>query len=121
MITENDLLTFGRHIFTAIKRVPSDYLLSIAKHANALQPGLGEWIENNKSMLKSLRGKAMSNEGVNLNCGKYYYMSEEEANKYLKGIREYADKTEQKEKVPIRSYLCDKCGYWHITSQIKKF
>lgn len=51
-----------------------------------------------------------------IECQKVYFLSRKEANKRLKDIimngEMYADG-----KKPVRSYECDKCGFWHLTSQ----
>lgn len=44
--------------------------------------------------------------------GKFVYLTKKEARKALKKIRQ----TEQNHKKPIRSYECEECHWWHLTS-----
>lgn len=45
-------------------------------------------------------------------CDKIAYYCKKVANDALKIIRE----TEQDHKKPVRSYECEKCSQWHLTS-----
>jgi hypothetical protein len=52
-----------------------------------------------------------------MNCTKTGYMSEKFANEQIKEIKIKSSKS----KVPVRTYNCDKCGLWHLTSSPIRF
>ena len=45
-------------------------------------------------------------------CNRYAYPSKKAAKRHLKEI----SKKEQKHKKPERTYDCEFCGFWHLTS-----
>ena len=45
-------------------------------------------------------------------CEKVIYLSKKEARDALR----HARNTQQEHKKPVRSYECDKCSFWHLTS-----
>ena len=49
-------------------------------------------------------------------CKKVSFDSKEDANRRVKEI----DLEEKRDKNPIRSYRCEQCGQWHLTSVSKK-
>jgi hypothetical protein len=50
-------------------------------------------------------------------CAKVRYANEKYANEALKKIRA----TSSRSKIPTRSYLCNRCKAWHLTSETKTF
>lgn len=59
-------------------------------------------------------------------CGKVAYISRAEAKRALRNIRENAERIKKQKKSAYResvnrkedrSYQCDRCGFWHLTSQ----
>lgn len=48
----------------------------------------------------------------NLNCSKTKFSTEENAKFYVEKLK----KTSTRNKVPIRTYLCEHCLQWHLTS-----
>lgn len=46
-------------------------------------------------------------------CNKTYFTDEKAADEYLFKLHN----TSVRKRIPIRSYYCDKCGFWHLTSQ----
>jgi hypothetical protein len=53
---------------------------------------------------------------VSSSCGKTRYTSRAKANHALALIRHSG---EQRDKKPTRSYLCEFCHGWHLTSQAR--
>ncbi|MGZ4056367.1 MAG: hypothetical protein ACXVDZ_18260 [Bacteroidia bacterium] len=112
MYTDETLLTFGKHKFVRLCRVPADYLLNIYKDKNCQDKELLLYIENNLNKIKARQeGKIVVPELKKV-CEKITYISEKDAKHEIKKIRE----KEQEHKKPVRSYGCEKCGGWHLTS-----
>ena len=55
----------------------------------------------------------MANDPKILKCTKAKYRSEPDA---VFAINKIAD-TSKRKHIPVRAYLCGKCGLWHLTSQ----
>ena len=51
--------------------------------------------------------------------GKVCYLSESHANQVLLAARNLGETNRQQ--IPIRSYKCPFCEYWHLTKQNNKF
>lgn len=66
-------------------------------------------------MSRALRRKrkAKKNAGY-CKSGKFCYHSEGAADSHLEWFRKLPEKSE---KLPVRSYLCPHCGFWHLTSE----
>ena len=78
-----------------------------------------KWVENplRITLIARLRN-AIGYEPKYLNCSKIPFDTRELAKRELGRIREEAAQYKQKtDKIPIRSYECDRCGKWHLTSQ----
>lgn len=50
-------------------------------------------------------------------CPKEFFINESDAKYRLDYIRKMKVKHNGKNKIPVRAYECEKCGYWHLTSQ----
>jgi hypothetical protein len=53
-------------------------------------------------------------------CSKKGFVSEKEARTVLNQYKKHPKNRGQrfrKDKIPIRPYLCEKCGLWHFTSK----
>lgn len=129
--TDNTILTFGEHKFTALCRVPAQYLLNLYKNKNKHpDKDLMEYIEKNMDTLKSkLEGKTSypemdidfrlsgrSGNNIKLVCkhtDKIIYATQNEAKNEIKRIQNIEQKNKKK---PTREYECEKCGGWHTTS-----
>lgn len=114
MYDDNTILSFGKYKFTALCRVPSDYLLRIYKsgHYTNLSPELKEYIESNIEVILLRKQGIISPALFEFPCLKTTYPTENDAKKVLKQVRQII----QKHKKPIRAYACEKCGGWHLTS-----
>jgi hypothetical protein len=110
MYDGDHILTTGKYRFTALKRVPFDYLEDVYK-SGCKDKDLLEYIE--KNVLG--KQKEIIPEPLEFPCTKFTYLSKKEANADLNRIL----KVIKRDKKPIRSYQCDKCGFWHITSMEK--
>lgn len=116
MYNDNTPLPFGKYKFTALGRVPAAYLVELHRTRNYRgNEQLKDYIESN---LGSLADRA-EREGINAKvkkvrsvCRKQTFESEKAAKAELRRIRSL----EQKHKKPIRSYPCDFCGGFHLTS-----
>jgi hypothetical protein len=57
--------------------------------------------------------KAMNKEKLNIEfCPKTYFANERFANEYIAKLKA----TSERIKKPVRSYLCERCLNWHLTS-----
>lgn len=54
---------------------------------------------------------------ITCKTGKRCYTNKQDAIRDLQGLKHNAKK--RKDKIPIRWYVCDKCGYIHLTSEEK--
>ena len=45
-------------------------------------------------------------------CKKVYFATQKDADEYISKLQ----KTSKREKVPVNSYLCERCKAWHLTS-----
>ena len=79
------------------------------------------WIKNSsRTTLLTQLAKIVGYKPIIIECGKIPFFSKEMARKELKRIREEAELYGQKtDRIPIRSYECDKCSQWHLTSKQK--
>jgi hypothetical protein len=113
MYDGNTPIPFGKHRFTLLKNVPAQYLLDLLSQKNNkdVNKDVMEYIEQNLHFIKSKLGSTEPVEETKL-CDKIAYPTENDAKKHIREIR----KLEQKHKKPVRSYECEKCGGWHLTS-----
>jgi hypothetical protein len=49
--------------------------------------------------------------------GKSQYTNSREAHKALNKVANRSDK----DKIPVRTYFCDFCNFWHLTSKVEKW
>lgn len=134
---DNSILTSGPYAFTSLKRIPAKWLLNIynldktSKYPPRRKGGrhpdrkLIEYIERNLEAIKErefkpveevagLGHKRRGKNGIQLTCeatGKLLYASEKDAKKDLRAAQQSSS-----EKKPIRSYECEHCSGWHLTS-----
>lgn len=111
----NYIIPFGKYKFTALCRVPANYLLGLYGDKTKMEkyPEINAYIEANLTALIPKQAiKVHIVEPIAI-CDKQPYTDEEEAKKALKLIRQ--DKREHKK--PIRAYKCEKCRFWHLTSK----
>lgn len=112
MYTDETPLTFGKHKFVRLCRVPAEYLLNIYKTKNIKDKELIDYIEKNlEKIIARQEGKIIAPK-LEKTCEKITYISEKDAKFEINKIRE----KEQEHKKPVRAYECQKCGGWHLTS-----
>ncbi|HEY4715245.1 MAG TPA: hypothetical protein VIH31_01965 [Candidatus Paceibacterota bacterium] len=111
--TDTTLLLSGPYKFTALCRVPPEYLLSILKKKKFKDKALKAYIINNIELIKARsEGRAPIPQLTEVRCEKVTFLSPGEAKKELRRITKF----KQKRRKPIREYQCDKCHGWHLTS-----
>jgi hypothetical protein len=115
MSYDNWVIPFGKYKFTALCRVPANYLLGLYGDNGVMQihPEIKAFIEANKEKLIENQDKGDTAEDFRLPCDKIAFLSEEFAKEQLKLVR----KDNRDHKKPIRAYYCNKCGLWHLTSK----
>ena len=113
MYEDDTILTRGKYKFTALCRVPPEYLLNLYAKKNKANPELYEYIEKNLSLIKSRAIGALEIPELQIVCKKIVYSSEKVAKAELKRISEMKND----HKIPIRSYCCEVCGGFHLTSK----
>ncbi len=98
-------LNFGKYKFHRLKDVPDEYLKMIYQDKLSLSDELVIYIEEKLGIPKPTP--------LIVPCKKHAFPTKKEANFKLMWI----NKNEQEHKKPIRSYLCENCGQWHLTSK----
>jgi len=113
MYTDDTILTKGKYKFTVLCRVPPEYLLNLYAKKNKSNLELYEYVERNLSLIEARANGAVVIPELDITCQKIVYFSEKAAKAELKRIREMKnDHT-----IPIRSYQCEVCGGYHLTSK----
>jgi uncharacterized protein (DUF3820 family) len=118
--TDSSVLTFGEYKFTSLIRVPPKYLLDIYKTKNYPDKALITYIKENLDNIKARQSGELPTPRIELACKKLAYPTRKAARIALKDIRVKAERSEQKHKIPIRPYECDRCSGWHLTSMTKE-
>jgi len=111
MYTDDTILSFGKYKFTRLCRVPPDYLLKFS--IDKSHTDLHQYVVNNLEKIIMRMEGIVETPPFNFPCNKFFYACEKDAKQVLKKIIE----TDQEHKKPIRSYECEKCGGWHLTSK----
>ena len=109
--THDTLLTSGKHKFTRLCRVPPDYLLKFVKDKR--DRALHEYVMEHLEDITRRASDGDDPPALVPTCKKIQYLSKKEANAFLASIGDL----EQAHKKPVRSYECDVCGMWHVTSK----
>ncbi len=146
----NSKIKWGRYKRKKIKDIPIDYLVMQSKNLKTCSDEtLIDFIEKNLIILKQslLEGKTYvkdisfsqenkhieyvvpddykikkvtnfeKNQEVKCSTGKKGFSSQKDANTSIKTIRNHS---KTKYEIPVRSYLCDICKSWHLTSRHEK-
>lgn len=113
MYADHTILTKGKYKFTALCRVPPEYLLNLYTKKNKADPDLYDYVEKNLLLIKARATGVLKIPELDMTCNKIVYFSEKVAKDELKRIREM----DNDHKIPIRSYLCEVCGGFHLTSK----
>jgi len=108
------IIPFGKHRNKPLKELPKEYLVELYRHEDLMTkwPELKQYIEATYWLLLPLSQK-VEYKFEPLPCEKNAYVDEEAAKKALKLIKQ--DKRDHKK--PNRSYQCEICGFWHLTSK----
>lgn len=109
MLTDNDMLDYGRYKFIRLRNVPADYLITISKQ----DPKVLDYVNANLDKLMERRKEMPFANPEPPVCTKITYVNEKEAKRILKIARH----KKQNNKRPIRAYECNVCGGWHLTSK----
>lgn len=113
MYEDDTILTKGKYKFTALCRVPPEYFLNLYLKKNKSNLELYEYVEKNLSLIKARQIGALEIPELHIVCNKIIYSSEKVAKAELKRISEMKND----HKIPIRSYQCEVCGGFHLTSK----
>lgn len=125
MYTDNSILTWGKHKFTKLCRIPADYLLRLTD-CNCPDNELLKYIEFNKDAIIARNEGIVDTPEVELgfkfvgnrvkiicpDTEKIIFISEKDAKNEIQRIMNLT----QTQKKPVRAYECTKCGGWHLTS-----
>ncbi len=111
---DNTLITVGKHSGKRIREIPTDYLLSIHRNKEFPDRQLILFIENNIERIKKIHQgiEQFSKPAEHVPCTKAVYLTKSLARAALQTIRERPGDHRK----PIRSYPCDNCSGWHLTS-----
>jgi uncharacterized protein (DUF3820 family) len=114
LYTITTLITFGKHKFKRLYEVPADYLLLIHQNPKGCPDRfLVKCIEHHLEKIKSPDWGTIIIQRIEEDrCTKSVYPTKKDARIALQAIRN----SPGKHKKPIRSYECDKCSGWHLTS-----
>lgn len=111
---DNSVLTNGIHKYKPLKEVDPEYLIRIYDNGTKNDIALYNYIKNNYESIKNRIGLTVIKEEEI--CNKVKYKDKVTANSHINWIQQ---NTNSKLK-PQRSYQCDKCTCWHITSRKTK-
>lgn len=109
------ILKFGKYRGQDIRVVPGPYLVGLYKSAQDQldkYPLVREYIVENFGALIPTKSYLFLLTPI-CDTLKTCFVDQQDADKELKRIR----KDPRKHKKPIRSYQCERCGFWHHTSK----
>lgn len=104
-------MPFGEFKFTALCRVPVDYLFKVYKSTTDLE--FKKYMDDNWRRMVLRKNGRIKAQPLNFPCTKFIYPTEKAAKQALREI----SLNEQEHQKPIRVYQCNKCGAWHLTSK----
>jgi capsule polysaccharide modification protein KpsS len=114
--TDHTTLSSGKYKFYKLHEVPAEYLLNIFSNlTGCVDKSLAEYAEKNIDRIKAKADgfPFIVEAQVEVErCTKIQYMSKKVAREALQKIRDAPGD----HKKPIRSYECEKCSAWHLTS-----
>jgi hypothetical protein len=126
MITPESKMKFGKYKNKFISELPSSYIIELYKNliTTTIDDDKKEFVLYVETTLSDLLPKKNNNnintfinEVVNKMCPKEFFINEGDAKYRLDHIRKTTIKHNRTNKIPIRVYECDRCGYWHLTSK----
>ena len=112
MYSDDTILTKGKYKFTAIGRVPAAYLINIYNKKNKSDAELYAYVEKNLQSIENRLVTGQVSLPLSLPCKKVAFFSEKAAKEALSDISNSNDD----HVIPIRSYHCEICGGFHLTS-----
>jgi hypothetical protein len=113
MYTDNTIVQYGIYRYARLGQVGADILLQLYNVRQYPNPSFKEYIERNLAKLQQcVSGETNSTSHTVVACKKVPYATQKIAKFELKRIRE----TIQEHSKPIRTYECDICSAWHLTS-----
>lgn len=113
--TDDTRILFGKHKFTKLKNLAPEYLISLFFNNEHKDLKLKQYVRKNAERILThfpLPVDKATIEDVK-KCGKLLYCSENVAKQHLAAIR----RIDQSHKAPIRTYYCELCNAWHLTSK----
>lgn len=105
----DSLIPFGPHGKSRIKAVPASYLIPFLEGKNVPVAGFDRFLKSIEDLIRS------PDWGTFDQCKKVYFLTRQDAQKRLKTIQ--MNEPDISDKKPVRSYECEKCGFWHLTSK----
>lgn len=140
--TDESPMRWGKYKRKALNKVPAEYLLELYEDRTHADHELIDYLTQNlpkiqeriekktikpKSITKShlppisdgIIGQRFNGKRMVMTCNptqKVIYITKKDANAEIRRIQKYEDDR----KKPQRSYECDKCGGWHLTSISKQ-
>lgn len=112
MYTDDTLLTKGQYKYNKLCRVPAEYLLNIYDNNTKNDIDLYDYVKANYHKIKERLITPTLAPKLIIPCIKKPYPTEKEAKKALVLINK-----DLKEIKLTKAYECDKCSFWHLTSQ----
>lgn len=109
----NILFPNGKYAFMDLIYVPCDYLLKTYKQFKNSKPDLFKWVKENMQTILVNGSNPFVEYVEEKVCNRFQYVSKKEAQDDIKRL---CEKITHHHK-PVRSYYCDNCNSWHITSQ----
>lgn len=103
----------GKYYLIKYEYIPSEYILKLYYNGNK---DIIEFVEQNKDEIFK-RAKStyiLPIYDKSNDCIKIAYLNKEIANQQMNIIQSYITNDYK----PIRSYYCNNCGMWHLTSKI---
>jgi hypothetical protein len=109
-MVNGDTLIKTKGKFVALKRLEQKTLLNLYKNGG-FSKEVKEYVKENIDKYSHPDYKP---ESFYFPCEKLTYLTKEEANRIINSINN------KNHKVPERSYECQRCGFWHLTSKSKE-
>src|SRR3989344_688069 len=113
---DQTLISLGENKFINLGKAPPGHLFELYdKEKKKKEPDKAflNYFEKNKEKIKErLKRKEPEIEFILSFCKKEIFPSKRAANNELKRIKSQ----KSKHKKPVRSYECERCGWWHLTS-----
>ncbi len=113
MYTDDTLLTSGIYKYCRLCTVPAKYLLKVHSSNGTQDKELLEYIKKNLEKIKARSKGSLNVPAHKKSCEKQTFLTEKEAKFEIKRIKNLE---EEEHKIPVRTYECEICTFWHLTS-----